>query len=424
MKKYSLLIYVVMICLFTGCDKNINHDLVSTVDVLAEIDSITSDETEKSAITQPPEGILFKPQKDISIYENITIGQFFADTYIFEDTQPELENADELLDTDRIGICQTDVSYLYNGEYYKYPISYEVSDKIPPVVLISGNGSEVELGTDFELGDYVGYADNYDCEPELTYEGVVDTTVCGSYPLTATVKDSSGNETSWELCINVVEEISEYVDDNDRISFDSFVSQYAEKGVSFGIDVSRWQGDIDFEAVKNAGCSFVIMRIGHFYDEIGMDECYLDNMKKAKAAGLKVGVYIYTTANTEKEIKENAKWIAEILDGQKLDFPVVFDWEDFYSFQQYKMSIHDLNMYFKLFADEMEQYGYTAMLYSSKNFLNNFWYKNIEYPVWLAHYTDETDYNGEYVMWQATSCGRIDGIDGDVDLNILYGNID
>ena len=68
----------------------------------------------------------------------------------------------------------------------------------------------------------------------------------------------------------------------------------------------------------------------------------------------------------------------------------------------------------------MESYGYSAMLYSSKNFLNNFWYDHSDYPIWLAHYTNDTDYTGKYDMWQMSCYGKIDGIAGDVDLNILY----
>ena len=75
---------------------------------------------------------------------------------------------------------------------------------------------------------------------------------------------------------------------------------------------------------------------------------------------------------------------------------------------------------FELFNSEMENYGYSAMLYSSKNFLNNFWYVKNDYPVWLAHYTDSTDYVGDYDMWQMSCYGKIDGINADVDLNILY----
>jgi len=131
---------------------------------------------------------------------------------------------------------------------------------------------------------------------------------------------------------------------------------------------------------------------------------------------------IYTTANTEEEAIENAEWVVENLDGKKLDLPVVFDWEEFYNFQQYDMSINDLNRYFEIFAEKIENSGFDAMLYSSKNFLCNFWYEQKEYPVWLAHYIDETTYEGEYVMWQSTNTGKIDGIEGNADFNIMYKN--
>ena len=68
----------------------------------------------------------------------------------------------------------------------------------------------------------------------------------------------------------------------------------------------------------------------------------------------------------------------------------------------------------------MENNGYSAMLYSSKNFLNNFWINNYNKPVWLAHFIDETDYNGDYFMWQGSSTGLIDGIEGYVDMNVHY----
>lgn len=293
-------------------------------------------------------------------------------------------------------------------------------DNEPPVLLNSGDGAIVEAWTEFDLNDYVGFADNSDPEPILTYEGDVDTSVCGIYPINATVTDKDGNSTSWELNIEVSEEIPEPVDNNERIAFSDFIERYSGENTVFGIDVSKWQGSIDFEAVKNAGCDFVIMRIGSYYDEYKLDEYYESNMKKAVEAGLDVGVYIYTTANTEEEARDNAKWISEMLDGKELDFPIVFDWESFSNFQQYKMSINDLNNYFEIFADEMTKCGYSAMLYSSKNFLNNFWYEHSDYPIWLAHYTDETDYSGRYNMWQSTCYGRIDGIEGDVDFNIMY----
>ena len=86
------------------------------------------------------------------------------------------------------------------------------------------------------------------------------------------------------------------------------------------------------------------------------------------------------------------------------------------------MSIKDLNDIYAAFADELEKNGYSAMLYSSRNFLLNFWSEKTKasHPVWLAHFVDETNYEGEYAIWQASAYGRIPGIAGDVDMDIQY----
>lgn len=421
MSKKLIITYILGLCLLSGCGQPISQESYLPYDVLpviatecSEASAQTSETTDVMACSEPPEGVAFIVNDTVEVYDELTISE------LIEDYDIKLKNGDEIIDTSKTGNFNVTVSYTYEDKLYKHPIDYTVVDTTAPVLLNSGEYSVIETGSDFDLNDYVGFADNYDRTPTLTYEEYVDTSVCGVYPITATVSDSSGNKTSWDLNIEVVDEIPVPEDNNTRLTFDEFTRQFTEDNISFGIDVSKWQGEIDFEAVKNAGCSFVIMRIGHYYDEIEMDEYYKTNMAAAKKAGLDVGVYVYTTANTEEEIRENAQWIAKQLDYQELDLPVVFDWEDFSNFQQYEMNIHDLNELFELFAYEMDKYGYSSMLYSSKNFLNNFWYEYSEYPVWLAHYTDETDYTGEYAMWQTSCFGRIDGIEGDVDLNVLF----
>lgn len=420
MRKNYFITYILGLLFLTGC-QNISQepylpdDAIPVMETKApETVAHTAETSAGPVYSEPPENIVLTGENTFEVYDELTVGNLITNTDV------QLKNGDDIIDTSRTGNFDVTVSYTYEDKLYEHSVSYTVADTTPPVLLNSGENTVIKAGENFDLNDYVGFADNYDRMPELTYEGYVDTSVCGVYPITAVASDSSGNEISWDLNIEVADEIPVPEDNNSRLSFDAFTKQFAGDNISFGIDVSKWQGDIDFEAVKNAGCSFVIMRIGHYYDEIEMDEYYKTNMAAAREAGLDVGVYIYTTANTKEEVIENAQWIAGQLDNQKLDFPVVFDWEDFSAFQQYEMSIHDLNEYFELFASEMEKYGYSAMLYSSKNFLNNFWYEHSEYPVWLAHYTDETDYTGEYAMWQMSCFGRIDGIEGDVDLNILY----
>ena len=108
-----------------------------------------------------------------------------------------------------------------------------------------------------------------------------------------------------------------------------------------------------------------------------------------------------------------------VLGAEQLDLPIAYDWEDFKNFENYGMNLTDINNNYNVFADEAVKGGYTACLYSSKFFLENVWDKGSA-PVWLAHYTKATSYPGQYFMWQHSCTGKIDGIAGAVDLDVLY----
>lgn len=303
----------------------------------------------------------------------------------------------------------------------EYQLEYLVVDTEAPVTLWNGDGAVLERGTEFDIKNVIAYGDNADPAPEVKVDGDVDMSTAGSYPLHVTVSDASGNSTDWDLTVEVADELPSYEDDSERTAFKDFVTEYGGKGKTVGIDVSAWQDEVDFDAVKAAGCEFVIIRIGYSEDgKMTVDKRFDENIKKAKAAGLKTGVYLYTTDNTEEEIRASADQLIEKLGGETLDLPVAFDWEDFGSFQSYEMSFHDLNGLYDAFSDQLSQSGYECMLYSSKNYLEKVWDNTDIRPVWLAHYTDKTDYEGPYYMWQASCTGRIDGIDGDVDMDVMY----
>ncbi len=303
----------------------------------------------------------------------------------------------------------------------EFTLNYTVVDTVKPLQLWSGDGTVLERGTEFDINNVIGYGDNADPKPQLKVDGEMDMSKNGKYPLHVTVTDASGNSIDWKLTVTVADKVPVYQDDSPRTDFADFVSSYKGDGRSFGIDVSVWQGDIDFEKVKKAGCEFVIIRAGYSVDgAVEEDSKFRQNYDAAKAAGLKVGVYLYSYDNTEEKVRASADWIAEQLRGDKLDLPVVFDWEDFGKFQTYEMSFTDLNSFYDAFADQLSKSGYDAMLYSSKNYLEKVWEETDTRPVWLAHYTDKTDYKGPYKMWQASQTGRIGGIDADVDMDILY----
>ncbi|MBQ9897925.1 MAG: glycoside hydrolase family 25, partial [Ruminococcus sp.] len=362
----------------------------------------------------PPPEITVTGATTLEVYTDIKVSDMVSAE------NADILNGDEAVDTSEPGDKELTVKCSSGGAEFETKIGYTVVDTQAPVILNAGWSPEHLVGKAFDLNDYVGFADNYDRNVSLTYTGSVDPNAAGSYPITATVTDSSGNSQTWDLTINVVSSLTPYSNDGPRYDFSQFLSDYAGEGRRFGIDVSQWQGDIDFNAVRDAGCSFVMVRLGYYYSTPTVDPYFRTNIENARAAGLDVGVYYYSADYSVEGVKEHAKWVAEQLDGFQLDLPVAFDWEEFGNFQSYGMNIHDLNEMFDVFYDEMQGYGYSSMLYSSKNFLENFWTNRNDRPVWLAHYTDQTSYTGSYRMWQLSSVGNISGIYGDVDLDILY----
>lgn len=435
MKKYLIIMILTAILTTTACGKKIgtnDSESSSRTETSSSVftttgTAATSDSTVTTAVTtkaatekaskNPPAEVILTAVDTVEVYEDMTIAEFITDT------NAELQDVDKLIDASELGEKKVKVKFTYGGKLYEKELKYNVVDTTEPVLLNSGWEPYAIADQPFDLNSMVGFVDNYDRSPTLTYEGVVDTSMIGSYPITATVIDSSGNSTSWDMTVLVLTEKPQPQDNNTRVSFSDFMSYYCYDNVSYGIDVSAWQTNVDYNAVKSEGCEFVIMRMGYCYDQIKMDDYYLQNMENATAAGLDVGVYFYTTANTEEKVREQARWILEQLDGRSLDYPIAFDWESWGQFQQYGMNIHDLNELFEIFCEEIEKGGYTAMLYSSKNFLNNFWENKNNRPVWLAHYVDETDYDGLFAIWQASAYGRIAGIEGDVDMNIRINDI-
>lgn len=296
------------------------------------------------------------------------------------------------------------------------------ADAEPPFFLHFSSAITLERGETFDVHEYVSYLDDLDSDVEFTVCGSVDTGTVGEYPLTLTLRDDAGNSASANTTVTVAESVS-HVPENPVTpkSFADFSSVYKKDGTAVGIDVSMWQGDIDFSRVAEAGCEFVIIRIGGYAGALFEDPYYKYNIRNAKAAGLKVGVYWYSEENGPDKVCENADYLYSLLDGETLDFPVFFDWEDYFHFEDYKMSRRDLNGMFLAFREEAEAHGYKAALYNSAYYLDVLWSEEVKGDgVWLAHYVDETNYGGKYLLWQQ-GFGRIDGISGDVDVDVRYG---
>jgi GH25 family lysozyme M1 (1,4-beta-N-acetylmuramidase) len=243
----------------------------------------------------------------------------------------------------------------------------------------------------------------------------------GKYPLRIVVSDASGNKTDFDMTIKVNDSVPPGPDTSERVKFGDFVESHKGDKKLFGIDISSWQGEVDFEKVRDAGCEFVMIRLGYSSDgEVTIDSKFDENIAGARAAGLKIGVYLYSYDNNEEDVRASAEQLLEKLDGAELDLPVAFDWEDFTHFQTYGMSFDDLNGLYDVFEKEIRLAGYNCMLYGSMNYLEKVWKDTDKRPIWVASYGKHSGYEGPRVMWQAANTGRIDGISGDVDIDLMY----
>lgn len=227
--------------------------------------------------------------------------------------------------------------------------------------------------------------------------------------------------------------ISTYKEENFRTDSKGLKYYYEDGELASyaGIDVSAYNGDIDFEAVKNFGIDFVIVRLGgRGYGEEGVifeDEYALTNLREAKAAGLMVGAYFFSQAITVEEAVEEANFCLDMLDGFYLDYPLVFDWEQIDSAENPRtedISPETLTECAKAFCDTVNEAGYIPCLYtdSKKAYMKFDLSKLSQIDIWYAFYNDEPDMYYNYMMWQYSCTGTVDGIEGDVDLNICFKN--
>ncbi|MBR6781225.1 MAG: glycoside hydrolase family 25 protein [Clostridia bacterium] len=196
-----------------------------------------------------------------------------------------------------------------------------------------------------------------------------------------------------------------------------------------GVDVSVHQDDIDWQAVRNDGISFAFIRAAYrgygTKGKINTDENFRKNVEGALAAGLHVGVYFFSQAVNEKEAVEEADYILSLIKGYPLTYPIVFDWEryDIEESRTYTTDSKTVTACAKAFCDRIRDAGYRPMIYLNCE-IGYFDYDLEvlqEYDCWLAQYNDKPTYYYHYTIWQYTESGKVDGIDGPVDLNIcLY----
>lgn len=196
---------------------------------------------------------------------------------------------------------------------------------------------------------------------------------------------------------------------------------------TIGIDVSKYQPNVDWKKVKNAGINFVMIRCGYRGYGSGVlveDPKYASHIQGAKAAGLRVGVYFFSQAINEAEAVEEASMAVALANRYGINMPIAIDSE--YAAggrgRADGLSKADRTKVTKAFCNTVQSAGHSAMIYASKSWFGSHLDMSqlSGYKVWVAHYADKCGYTGTYHIWQNTSKGKVDGISGNVDMNIGY----
>ena len=182
-----------------------------------------------------------------------------------------------------------------------------------------------------------------------------------------------------------------------------------------GIDVSEWQGNIDFQQVKDAGIEAVYIRSSEGSDYV--DHYFEENYEKARQAGLNIGFYHYVTARTVEEGREEARFFASVVSSKEIDLRLAMDFESFEN-----LSVEQINDISEVFLTTLEEVtGKEVVIYSDASNARNVFSRELaeSYPIWVAEYFAEEPFdNGKWETWvgfQYTDRGRVSGISGSVD---------
>ncbi|MBQ9989624.1 MAG: Ig-like domain-containing protein [Lachnospiraceae bacterium] len=266
------------------------------------------------------------------------------------------------------------------------------------------NGQYVEA----KVADYYKYSNFYTKESNAQYKYTGWQNLDGK----TYYFDKNGNKVTGEQVIQGA-----------KYTFNSDGSLHTGSGV-LGIDVSTWNGNINWTQVKNAGVSYVIIRTGFRGSTQGAlieDARFKQNIQGATAAGLKVGVYFFTQAINEVEAVEEASMVLSQIKNYKITYPVFIDVESSGG-RADGLDAGTRTKVINAFCQTIQNGGYRAGIYANKTWLNQ--KMNISalsgYKIWLAQYNTQVTYGGRYDMWQYSDKGRISGISTNVDMNLSY----
>lgn len=328
------------------------------------------------------------------------------------------------IDTKKVGKKAVDFIFINDDNIrLNYSIDINIVDTVPPLIWNASSYTIVK-GNEFDYSNVL-CGDNYDSKPECSVIGDYDTNKIGFYKLEFKAVDSSGNETTSPFTLNVVESLSPSKPTNNEIVYKDYsdiVKNYKTDKTKIGIDVSSWQGEIDFESLKNAGVEFIIIRVGGntgTEKENFVDKTFYYNIEEANKYGIDVGLYFFSYANSKEHAIRDANWVLDVIKDYDISLPIAFDWENWNYFNSYNLSFYELTEMANAFLDTLSKEGYQGMVYGSKNYLENMWLE-VDYPIWVAQYNSSLSYKGDYLLWQICENGKVDGIKGAVDVDILY----
>lgn len=331
---------------------------------------------------------------------------------------------DYIIDSSSLGNKTIKFEFV-NNDNIKVKYSYDVMvvDTVSPVIWLNDSYYITKGSKDTLLEDIL-CGDNYDNNPKCEIIGEYDLNTINNYPLTFKATDSSNNVTTKDFILKVYEpkKSSSSSSKVNYTMFNDIKAKYKKEDTKIGIDISLWQGDIDFKKLKDSGVEFVFIRVGYMKGTKGervLDSKFKQNIENANKYDIPVGIYYYSYASNKEEAKEDAKWVLKQIKNYDVSLPIAFDWEDFSDYNSYNLSFYNLTSMADEFIKEVNKKGYKGLLYGSKNYLEKIWLSN-NHDTWLAHYASSTNYQGKYSYWQITDTGKVDGINGAVDIDIYY----
>lgn len=201
----------------------------------------------------------------------------------------------------------------------------------------------------------------------------------------------------------------------------------SEYTASRGVDVSSYQGEIDWQQVYESGVRFAIIRAGGTYygsGELYEDDNLIKNIEGAKSAGLRVGVYFFSQAISEDEARREAKFVAQLLDGRELDLPVFFDWERIGNDEARTDDVENetLTSCAVAFCEEIKSAGYEAgvYVYNSTGYYGYDLKRLQDYTIWGVGIGSYPCFYYAHEVWQYSFSGSVPGIDADCDLDMMF----